>query len=63
MQYYHIELGCYLHQLLWTEVSRSDALEMILHHLITICLLIFSYLTNFTRIGLSIHAVQIHIHT
>ena len=32
--YYTLELGCYIHQLMWTEVSRSDALEMILHHLV-----------------------------
>ena len=36
---------------MWTEVSRSDALEMIIHHIVTICLLITSFLTNFTRIG------------
>jgi hypothetical protein len=52
--YYQLELGCYLHQLHWTEVSRSDAAEMILHHLITIVLILASYLTNFTRIGTSI---------
>jgi len=49
--YYQIELGCYIHQLFWTEVTRSDALEMIAHHLVTISLLVLSYLTNFTRIG------------
>lgn len=49
--YYHIELGCYLHQLLWTEVSRSDALEMILHHIITISLIVVSFLSKFIRIG------------
>ena len=52
--YYQMELGCYLHQLYWTEVVRSDALEMILHHIITIILIVTSYLTNFTRIGCSI---------
>lgn len=52
--YYHVELGCYLHQLMWTEIHRSDALEMILHHLTTIALIMSSYLTNFTRIGSSI---------
>lgn len=52
--YYQIELGCYLHQLHWTEVTRSDAFEMILHHLITITLIVASYMTNFTRIGTSI---------
>lgn len=52
--YYQVELGCYIHQLMWTEVSRSDALEMIIHHIVTIALLVFSYVTNFTRIGSSI---------
>jgi len=52
--YYHLALGCYLHQLMWTEVSRSDALEMILHHLTTILLLVMSFLTQFTRVGTSI---------
>jgi hypothetical protein len=52
--YYQIELGAYIHQIMWTEVSRSDSLEMILHHLVTVLLIVGSYLTNFTRIGSSI---------
>ena len=52
--YYQIQLGCYIHQVCWTEVSRSDAMEMILHHVTTILLLTFSYITNFTRVGASI---------
>ena len=52
--YYHVQLGAYLHQLLWTEVTRSDAVEMILHHLTTILLLVFSFITNHTRVGSSI---------
>jgi len=52
--YYQIELGCYIHQLLWTEVSRSDAVEMIVHHIVTILLIVFSYHTNFTRFGATI---------
>jgi hypothetical protein len=36
---------------MWTEVSRSDAVEMILHHCVTILLIVGSFLTNFTRIG------------
>lgn len=52
--YYQVQLGGYLHQLFWTEVSRSDALEMIIHHLTTILLLVFSYVTNFTRVGATI---------
>lgn len=49
--YYQVELGSYIHQLLWTEVSRSDAVEMMAHHVITISLLVASYLNNYTRIG------------
>jgi len=52
--YYQVELGCYMHQLMWTEVSRSDALEMIAHHLITIALIVISYLTNYMRFGVSV---------
>lgn len=51
MYYYHIELGCYLHQLLWTEVSRSDSIEMIAHHFITITLLVLSHIFGFHRYG------------
>jgi ceramide synthetase len=49
--YYLVELGGYLHQLMWTEVSRSDSLEMISHHIITITLVSVSYRQNFTRVG------------
>ena len=49
--YYMSQLGCYLHQLIWTEVSRSDSTEMIAHHLITMGLLVVSYIARFTRYG------------
>lgn len=52
--YYQIELGCYIHQLLWTEVNRSDSLEMIIHHIVTISLIVISYITNYVRVGSSI---------
>ena len=39
---------------MWTEVARSDAAEMMVHHLTTIALISLSYLTNFTRVGTSI---------
>ncbi len=51
LTYHHVQLGCYLHQLLWTEVSRSDAFEMILHHIVTIFLITTSYVINLQRIG------------
>jgi ceramide synthetase len=49
--YYLVELGAYLHQLAWTEVSRSDSFEMITHHFVTIFLIVLSYCSNFTRVG------------
>ena len=52
--YYQVELGSYLHQLMWTEVSRSDAMEMMLHHMTTILLIGLSYITNYTRVGVTI---------
>ena len=56
--YYNVQLACYLHQIMWTEVSRSDAGQMILHHVATILLIFMSYLTQFTRIGTSILLVH-----
>ena len=56
--YYQVELGSYLHQLMWTEVSRSDSTEMIIHHLTTILLIFLSWLTHFNRIGSSILLVH-----
>lgn len=52
--YYQLELGCYIHQLMWTEVTRSDAKEMIIHHLTTILLITISHLNQFNRVGSSI---------
>lgn len=56
--YYLIELGAYLHQLCWTEVNRADTFEMMLHHCVTIILLLISYLSNFTRVGSAILLVH-----
>jgi ceramide synthetase len=49
--YHQVQLGCYIHQLMWTEVSRSDSLEMIIHHLTTITLVLISHVTMFHRVG------------
>jgi TLC domain len=43
---------------MWSETSRSDFLEMTLHHVATIALISLSYLTSFTRIGASILIVH-----
>ena len=56
--YYSVELGCYIHQLMWTEVTRSDAMEMILHHFTTITVMFLSWLSGFYRIGSSILLVH-----
>ena len=39
---------------MWTEVTRSDAMEMMLHHVVTIILISICCFINFSRIGLSI---------
>ena len=52
--YYLVELGAYFHQLAWTEVDRSDSWEMIVHHCLTILLLISSHMVNFVRIGVTV---------
>jgi len=49
--YFQMEVGAYLHQLMWTEVSRSDSTEMIIHHAVTLSLLFGSYFYNFTKMG------------
>jgi hypothetical protein len=48
---YIIEFGAYFHQLLWTEVKRDDAVEMIVHHCVTIALIGFSFCCNYMLIG------------
>lgn len=49
--YYVSQLGLYFHFLAWTEVQRSDALEMLIHHIVTIGLIVFSYLAHIEKIG------------
>lgn len=56
--YHHVQLGCYIHQLMWTEVSRSDSLEMMLHHVVTISLVLISHLIKFHYTG----AVTFFVH-
>ena len=36
---------------MWTEVTRSDAVEMIIHHITTLLLLILSHISNLHHIG------------
>ena len=51
--YYVIEIGFYLSLLVsqFTDVKRKDFWQMFLHHVITLSLLSYSFICNFTRIG------------
>ncbi|KDN40447.1 LAG1-domain-containing protein [Tilletiaria anomala UBC 951] len=51
--YYLAQLGFWLHQIfvLNVETKRKDYLQMFAHHIITVALIVFSYFTNYTRIG------------
>ncbi|KAH9286406.1 Ceramide synthase 5 [Echinococcus granulosus] len=51
--YYMIELAYYVSGLIWVfvEVKRKDFIVMLTHHVVTVALISFSYLTNYFRIG------------
>ncbi|CAH8521719.1 unnamed protein product [Schistosoma turkestanicum] len=51
--YYMIQLGYYTASLLWIfyEVKRSDFKVLLMHHISTVLLLTFSYVTNYHRVG------------
>lgn len=51
--YYFAQLGLYFHLLVsqFFDIQRKDFWEMFIHHIATIGLILFSYLTNFVRIG------------
>jgi hypothetical protein len=59
--YYQISLGYHLHSLayhsFWTK-RRNDFIEMLLHHLVTVFLIGFSYMFNFLKIGLIVMLVH-----
>ena len=56
--YYIMGLGIYIHQLMHQfspiNIRHKDFLEMTLHHVSTILLVTFSFLSNWTRIGVII---------
>ena len=51
--YYAIEVGFYLSLIVsqFSDVKRKDFWQMFLHHIITIALILFSYMCNFFRMG------------
>lgn len=49
--YHNIQLGCYIHQLMWTEVSRADSMVDIVHHVTTIILIFLSHTQHILRTG------------
>ncbi|CAE7190038.1 unnamed protein product [Rhizoctonia solani] len=54
--YYLCQLSCWVHQLIVinAEERRKDHYQMLTHHIITIALLVGSYITHFTRIGIAV---------
>ncbi|KAI9294024.1 longevity-assurance protein [Neoconidiobolus thromboides FSU 785] len=51
--YYLVQMSYWLQQMYFVqiEVRRKDYLNMISHHVITNSLVVFSYITNYTRVG------------
>jgi hypothetical protein len=55
--FYCVQTGFYLqaiHFLAFLEVRRKDWLESMIHHIVTVGLLVYSYYVNFTRVGILI---------
>ena len=51
--YYLINLAYYISDFVWLLISEkpNDFINMFLHHICTISLILFSYLTNYTQVG------------
>ena len=47
--YYYLQVGCYFHQLVWTDVRRKDYNEMFVHHIVTISLIWMNYICHLQR--------------
>uniref|UniRef100_A0A3B3BI68 Ceramide synthase 3b n=1 Tax=Oryzias melastigma TaxID=30732 RepID=A0A3B3BI68_ORYME len=58
--YYHLEMGFYLSLLLSLtfDVKRKDFKEQVIHHIATMTLLGFSWVSNYIRIGTLVMAVH-----
>ncbi|WVW83313.1 hypothetical protein I302_105332 [Kwoniella bestiolae CBS 10118] len=58
--YYLAQLGWWFHQIyvINSEKRRKDHWQMFGHHILTITLIVTSYIANFTRIGVVIHVLM-----
>ncbi|WRT66955.1 uncharacterized protein IL334_003920 [Kwoniella shivajii] len=58
--YYLAQLGWWFHQIyvINTEKRRKDHWQMFGHHVLTIILIVTSYMANFTRVGVLIHVLM-----
>jgi hypothetical protein len=55
--FYCVQTGFYIqaiHYLIFHEVRRKDWLESLIHHIVTVFLMSYSYYVNFTRIGIMV---------
>ncbi|KAG8743622.1 sphingosine N-acyltransferase lag1 [Ceratobasidium sp. 414] len=58
--YYLCQLSCWVHQLvvLNIEARRKDHYQMLAHHIITISLIVGSYIMHLTRVGIAILVIM-----
>ncbi|KAG8713562.1 sphingosine N-acyltransferase lag1 [Ceratobasidium sp. 423] len=58
--YYLCQLACWVHQLIVLNIEerRKDHFQMLTHHIITIVLLVSSYIGHFTRIGIAVLVIM-----
>lgn len=54
--YYIVQMGYYIHMIVtvFTDVRRSDFIEYVIHHFVTLFLVVFSYSLGHFRIGILI---------
>ena len=58
--YYWLSMGHYIHLFFasFFDIKRKDSVEMMIHHVVTLLLLTFSWMVNFSRIGALVLAVH-----